>query len=78
MRLAYTLASVAIRTVTAITIIMVADRTTAADRVGRCRAASVNPIVMVRGTSMGGGRATTGSKIMRKAASAAFSFSARS
>jgi hypothetical protein len=32
---------------------------TAADRVGRCRAASVSPIGLVRGTSMEGGRATT-------------------
>ena len=38
---------------------MVADRTTAADRVGRCRAASASPIVMVHGTSMEGDRATT-------------------
>src|SRR5262249_14681137 len=60
-RLAYTSASVDIRTVTAITTIMVADgaRGTAADRVGRCRAASVSPIGMVRGTSTEGGRATT-------------------
>jgi hypothetical protein len=32
---------------------------TAADQVGRCRAAFVSPIGMVRGTSMEGGRATT-------------------
>jgi hypothetical protein len=39
---------------------------TAADRVGRCRAAFVSPIGMVRGTSMEGGRATTDIKQMRR------------
>jgi hypothetical protein len=39
---------------------------TVADRVGPFRVAYVNPIGMVRGTSMEGGRATTDFNIMRR------------
>src|SRR5215469_17270660 len=49
--------------VTATTVVVDGAQGTAADRVGRCRAASVSPIGMVRGTSMEGGRATTGCNI---------------
>jgi hypothetical protein len=42
----------------AITITTAAAHGMAADRVGRCRAASVSPTGMVRGTPMEGGRAT--------------------
>jgi hypothetical protein len=54
MRLAYTLASAAIRTTTVITIIMVADirLATVAHRIGPFRAEFVSPTVTVRGTCM--------------------------